>query len=142
MVGRSGYSQFYNGTATYRETLLYFKLDQALKGFKVSKKKKGSIWVDPKTGEQRCHPNDPNCDTRSEAELMAEIKAMIDRGGIPGEGDDMKPVQGDGTTGRGGKVLGSELVSQPAQDSQAQPSGGGRIVTDLEKEGNPGAGTD
>ena len=55
----------------------------------------------------------------------------------------MKPAQDDNSNGGGtqGKVLGSSVISQPAPDSQKGKSGGGRIITDLEKTGNPGSST-
>ncbi|HEC11863.1 MAG TPA: hypothetical protein ENI80_01180 [Acidiferrobacteraceae bacterium] len=131
-----------NNTATEKDVRVYLTLLDMKKGFSAKKKpKKGSIWSPVK---QNCNPNDPSCkfDSRSDEEILAEIRQMIDRGGIPGEGDTMKPVQDDGTTGRGGKVLGSSVISRPTKDSLDGKSGGGRIVTDLEKTGNPGAAGD
>lgn len=105
---------------------------------KKAKKKK------PKKPKYACNPQDPACDTRSEKEKMAEVKKKLGGKGAPGQGDDMKPVRDDGSNdGTGGTVRDdSGLISRPSKDSQTQKFGGGRIVTDLEKTGNPGVNTD
>jgi hypothetical protein len=127
--------------ATDKEVKLYLKLSSMVAASEPKKKKPGKGVFE----SSKCNPNDPNCDMSTEEDKIALVKDAMKKGGgrAPGQGDDMKPVnEDDNNDGSTNIVLGSSVISRPDPNSQAAKSGGGRIVTDLEKTGNPGAETE
>ncbi|MFT5115526.1 MAG: hypothetical protein ACI8P9_004877 [Parasphingorhabdus sp.] len=126
--------------ASEKEVKLYHKLDRLVKASEKKKKPGKGVWESGK-----CNPNDPNCDMTTEEEKIVMVKEAVRKaaGRGEGQGDDMKPVgEDDGNDGSHSITLGSSVISRPASSSQSANSGGGRLVTDLEKTGNPGAETE